>query len=660
MQSSTTPSGGSRTIESEAWDRREIERQLYLASRAGVSRTDFGAAFLGRLREACSAAGAAIWHDPGGDALYLFQQSEFPVQQIREAEEAWRRHGRLLRLVRAGSAQSYAPGWTDGRAENPCDGTLLIAAAPLGTSARVVVELLRGSTSPEAHNDEDCVALLRPAAEFAADYLAFQFAADQARSGTRDERRWEFVKRIHQSLDPTEVAFIVANAGALLTEADRVSVLIRRRKRSRVAAITGQAAVNRRANQVRLLEALGTRVMQANAPVVAGSGGELHCPEQVRGALQAYRQTAGSAVLLAAPLREADPGRPPLGAVVIERMTGAPSARLNQDADFLAEHAAMALGNAARHDRILFRSWRSALGRMLRESAQARFWGVLTVLAVATGVLWLTPWPLRLQARGALRAADRRGLYAPEDGVVQEVYATHNRRVAAGDPVAILENNDLRAQHHQVLEELGAVRQQRAVLEAERSGRPASTQRQLLLDGEIMELAEREKSLSEQEQLLSRRLETLLVTAPIDGWIATWEPERVLSHRPVQQGNLLVQVIAADADWELQLEVDDADSGYVLEAWSQREQESAAIPVEYVLSTHPERTYRGWLTDVAPRTESIAGRHVIPVKVKPDEGDPPPLRDGATVRAKIHCGERSLGFVMFREVIEFVQARVLF
>ena len=35
-------------------------------------------------------------------------------------------------------------------------------------------------------------------------------------------------------------------------------------------------------------------------------------------------------------------------------------------------------------------------------------------------------------------------------------------------------------------------------------------------------------------------------------------------------------------------------------------------------------------------------------------------RPGATVIAKIDCGRRSLGYVWFRELIEFVESKILF
>ena len=82
--------------------------------------------------------------------------------------------------------------------------------------------------------------------------------------------------------------------------------------------------------------------------------------------------------------------------------------------------------------------------------------------------------------------------------------------------------------------------------------------------------------------------------------------------------------------------------------------------VDYILATHPDKQYRGWLVDVAPQTENGGTEPVVYMTVEPDPDDPPPKRDGADVRAKIHCGERPVGFVLLREVIEFVQSRILF
>src|SRR4051812_32511928 len=49
----------------------------------------------------------------------------------------------------------------------------------------------------------------------------------------------EFADQIHASLDPTEIALLVANEGRRLTGTDRLSVGLRRGKRLKVEAVSG-------------------------------------------------------------------------------------------------------------------------------------------------------------------------------------------------------------------------------------------------------------------------------------------------------------------------------------------------------------------------------------------------------------------------------------
>ena len=72
--------------------------------------------------------------------------------------------------------------------------------------------------------------------------------------------------------------------------------------------------------------------------------------------------------------------------------------------------------------------------------------------------------------------------------------------------------------------------------------------------------------------------------------------------------------------------------------------------VAYVPRKHIDRT-----ADV--RDDS--GNTVL-VRVAVDKDTLPDLRDGAKVTARVHCGERPLGYVLFHDLIETVQAKVLF
>ena len=76
----------------------------------------------------------------------------------------------------------------------------------------------------------------------------------QLRQMVSQEQVWlqleAFAQKIHASLNPTEVAYLVANEGRRLVEADRVSVAVREGKKSQVKAISGADVVEKRSNLV--------------------------------------------------------------------------------------------------------------------------------------------------------------------------------------------------------------------------------------------------------------------------------------------------------------------------------------------------------------------------------------------------------------------------
>src|SRR5947208_14656251 len=59
-------------------------------------------------------------------------------------------------------------------------------------------------------------------------------------------------RQVHNSLNPTEVAYMVANESRRLIECDRVSVGLRQGKKTVVEAISGADVVEKRSNLVQL------------------------------------------------------------------------------------------------------------------------------------------------------------------------------------------------------------------------------------------------------------------------------------------------------------------------------------------------------------------------------------------------------------------------
>ena len=69
-----------------------------------------------------------------------------------------------------------------------------------------------------------------------------------------------FAHRVHGSLDPTEVAYVVANEGRCLVGCDRLSVGIGASRGLHIEAVSGVDVVDRHSNLVRQMRRLCDRV----------------------------------------------------------------------------------------------------------------------------------------------------------------------------------------------------------------------------------------------------------------------------------------------------------------------------------------------------------------------------------------------------------------
>ena len=93
--------------------------------------------------------------------------------------------------------------------------------------------------------------------------------------------------------------------------------------------------------------------------------------------------------------------------------------------------------------------------------------------------------------------------------------------------------------------------------------------------------------------------------------------------------------------------------------------QTAKLDVEFQLATNVEDRFSGKLskTNIESRSNASTDKDKAIVNVRVDinkddlekNQDNTRLRIGAEVRAKINCGQRSLGYVLFGDVVEFIQ-----
>ena len=176
--------------------------------------------------------------------------------------------------------------------------------------------------------------------------------------------------------------------------------------------------------------------------------------------------------------------------------------------------------------------------------------------------------------------------------------------------------------------------------------------------GELAESREKLVNLKAQRNLDLKRIDELSVRSPIDGVVVTWDLKDRLSGRPVQRGQTLLRVADPKGPWQLELKLPDNDVGFLTSAQHELTKE---LNVTYILATDPSTKFQGKVCEVAESAEVRGDEgNTVLVKVAINKSDLSDPRPGASVSAKVYCGRRPVGYVMFHSLIAFIQSHILF
>jgi multidrug efflux pump subunit AcrA (membrane-fusion protein) len=538
---------------------------------------------------------------------------------------------------------------------------------PSDERSSIVIEVaLEQGTAPDVQ--AGAARLVEVMAEIAAD---FHRRLELTMLRRRDFDRAQFaglVTRLHTSLDPVATAYRIANDGRQWIGCDRVSVLRLRHKRAITLAVSAVDQVDRRSAQVVLLERLAAAVAAVGEPLVWREEDDQELPTELAGSLQSYLNQGHARQLVAIPLCQPAPesqphdGRPPHGLLIAESFTAAqPPELLLERASELARLSAPVLGNALAYHALPLLPLQTRLARWL-----SAIWRrpVLSALVVATAaalfaILALVPADFSVEVEGSLEPQRRRELFAPSDGVVEEVLASHGDRVARGDVLLRIRSPALDLDASRIGGELQTAQ---ARLEAVRSSRSrpddaAAAGEADRLASEELQLQEQVRGLENQLQVLQQLRRELAVASPHEGVVLTWNTHQLLGNRPVKQGQSLLTVADADGPWALELQIPDRPAGHVLAGQHAGEEK---LPVTFILASDPAFTHHGHLDRLAVATDVSGGKSKTEAIVALVGPLPADARAGTHVTARIHCGRRSIGYVWLHDVIDFVRTNLLF
>jgi multidrug efflux pump subunit AcrA (membrane-fusion protein) len=663
---STEQSVDPELVEQTKQQIRNLVREIAQIAKSDVSPQEFYDAVLNRVVNALAAVGGAVWTVTETGQLSLEYQINLRETRLAESEDDQVKHGRLLRTVIAsGEGMLMAPHSGGGSPEdgaNPTDFLLVLGPLKTANETAGVMEIFQRPGS-SITVQRGYLRFLLQMCELASEYLKsrkLQHFTDRQALWAQLE---QFTRLVHQGLDPRETAYTIANEGRRLIECDRVSVAITRGRSTKIEAVSGQDTFDKRSNTVTLLTRLAKSVV-ATGETVWYTGDTSMMAPQVEEAVQEYVDEVHSKAVAIVPLKQpydkTDPMARPrvIGALIIEQIEDSrPRDGLSQRIEIVSEHSSLALTNVLEHNELfLMPVWR-AIGksRWLVEARQLP-WTITAGIAllVATIILCILPANFELTAKGQLKPAVRRQIFAEVDGRVVKVLVEHGDNVKQGQPLAELENSDLqrqitdaRGKVAEALEQLSGIN-----LQLDRPGRNPQTDR-LELEGRQRALESQITSTQEQLRLLEEQKDQLLIKSPVDGVVTTWKARDLLMRRPVQKGQVLLTVVEPQGDWELELQMPENDMGYIANAQAELGPE---LPVEYITVARPGTTLRGTLKEVHNSAE-VRGEegNTVLIRVAIDKNDVPLRRDGAEVTARVHCGRAAIGYVWFHDLVTFVQ-----
>ena len=674
----------------------EIDQLLdEIASRAQSTETaeEFHRELLTNSVRALAALGGVIWSRASAGKWVADSKIDAKRQSIFESFADNTAHQAVLNSIAStGEGKLIFPQSATAGGESPNPTEFLLVCCPIETGSKTGAPTgahpsangFQGS-SPEVEflievvvrpggapsQQQGCLRLLNVFCETAGDFHRLARLRVLEAIASASSVMEQFGYDVHRSLDLNSTAQVVANDGRRLVGCDRVGVAVSRNGRLKLIAVSGVESIENRSNVVRRLEELAQAIVPTGDRFW-NSGDSSALPPQISRPLTAWREASGARTIAVIPLKNTTTDLSdavddsPFGALTIERF-GAETvdAAFHDRVELVVRQGGQALRNALDHESL-------PLYRVSRAIQKAQWLGSLQRLpkivtgailaALIVGLLAVVPADFEIEGKGVLQPSIRRNVFARSDGIVTQIYAEHSQECREGEVLAEMTRSQLDFESTRVAGELATNRQRHASVQATRlklnPQTAADREKYNQLTAEETELKEALKSLELQSEILKSQRDDLLVRSPLTGTIITWNVRQLLEARPVQKGQILMEVADRNGPWELEVDIPDDGIGHVLAA---EKEQRAPLVATFRLATEPGTSYRGEVEKISLSTEvHPLDKTSVQVTVRINRDEIRGLRPGATAIAKIHCGRRPIGYVWFHGLWEMIQKKVLF
>lgn len=473
-----------------------------------------------------------------------------------------------------------------------------------------------------------------------------------------------YIQKIHSSVEAKKTWSSLANETRLLLECDRVSIVVKKRGKFRLVAISGQPSVNRRSNSVQLLEKLSQRALKTETDFWYPSDAEIL--PQLKTILETYLVDNATRSLVIKPVFQSpeklieDPEsnafnhNPVIAGIVFEHCNEQwERAEIEPVLDFVKVHSASALRNTKTHTDVFLYPLLNLLGKSKVLAAPRMLPKTLLVAgAIVLLSLFLTLYqvPFYISASGVLVPENRNWIFAGQNGEVDEIFVEHGETVDQGAPLLRLESKELEVQQTETKGRIQVLLERKQAIENLNYFANQSTPEEQAIEDSLDSIAAEIEALKEKSLLLNEQQSNTTISSPISGQVITWDVRQKLENRTVRADQQLLEVADVKGPWVLELDVEDRRVGLLLDGL--KRSNNSELQVKYTLAAEPNKTFDGHLTEVSNSIQfSSENSQIVRAKVQLDS-ETIPLKQAKTgVVAKIYCGyETSIGYLWLHDV----------
>ena len=653
-------------------------------ARRAASREVFYRQALDGCVAATGAVGGAVWLQAGSSGFRPLCDVQLASMSFWRGPRDRGDHEKILQRASSSEDPLAIPtvnsGGDDGASRAANDSVSLLMpvvaagfSAPAASHRRVVVieVFLRPGCSPSLLDGYR--QLLSAVGQIASDYEAFAELARHRETARDQGELLEFSRHISGRLDLLATAYAIANEGRRFTRCDRLSVVTTQR-RPRLLAMSGVEHLQRRWRLTRALEHLARLTCRWNQPIhytEAANSCIADFPAELQDDLAQFLDESQSRQVIALPLyrpttaEAGDDAHPraaePFAVLIAEEFSAAAEDFSRDRLAQVGSQAAPALAAAVDYSSLPLPSALAAVARsrwFFGAGTAIRSAALFTLAAslVATGIF--VPLDFEVAAHGKLEPTAQRRIFAPANGLVDEIKVSHGQQVNVGDVLIVLDDPALELESQRITGEMQTLQKRLDAVRAtrtERAIRQGESRAVYELSSEQRQLETQLASLAQQKEMMRAQQEYLIVRSPLAGQVLTWEVHELLSARPVERGELLLTIADLESPWQLELQIPDDRIGYIR---SHQSTQADPLPVRFRTAADESTTYTGRLDKMSmvatPKQDETVdtASPMVDVHVALEDEDIPGKRPGMMVRARVFCGRRSLGYVLLHDAWE--------